>query len=920
MSETREPIGVIGTGYVGLVTAAGFAELGSDVWCVDIDAAKVERLRRGEVPIYEPGLEELLARNAERLHFSTDIGDALEHCRLLFVAVGTPPTYSGDADLSAVHAVVDAVPAASGRALVMKSTVPCGTGASLQRVFGEQGKQGLAYVSCPEFLKEGSAVQDFLHPDRVVVGDDGGWAGDAVVALYEPLEAPLVRTDVASAEMVKLASNAFLATKISFINEIANVCEETGADVVEVARGMGLDDRIGSKFLQAGIGFGGSCFVPEETVLARWNGRVTLLSFERMWGLLEPESSRLESDEALRAFGAGSATEVLEPDNLEVLSWARGEIEPRFLPVMALTRRPYDGDVVAVHTKMGRSVRTTPDHPWIVGDGEDGERSVKLAFELTDEDWVPLAGVRTEDASFPEVRYPLLGALEHAGLSIGEVTARPPRAAVEDVVSRPLAARREVFIHARGVAARTGDVKRSGALRLDEAARANLALDECALGTARNGAYVPGAIRLDPALWRVVGLYLAEGCMTEEDTGRRRIKWSFHPTREQHLVDEVRGFWSSLGVRASAHRTPTSHVVGVSSRLLHGFWRGILGLGRNSYEQRLPDLIWERSDSEKWALLSGLWEGDGSWSLVNGGPSVILEFGTVSDELADGVLRLLGDLGITASHREGRTALSTKQTHWLRISGANQIERALLLVPERDRQGVLSAIAAQRKRIAPTGFRAGGDGARWVRISGLRRERYDGHVYSLEVPHSHTVVTSGGVTTSNCFPKDVDALKQLAGNSGYHFQLLTAVIEVNELQKRRVIGKLQKHLGGLAGKRVSLLGLAFKPNTDDMREASSLVLSARLLADGAIVTACDPVAEEQARALVSQVTFADSPLEAVAGADAVVLVTEWPEFLELDWQQVAGAMAGGLVVDGRNALDADAIRAAGLLYEGIGRR
>jgi UDPglucose 6-dehydrogenase len=429
MTETREPIGVIGTGYVGLVTAAGFAELGSDVWCVDIDAAKVERLRRGEVPIYEPGLEELLRRNAGRLHFSTDIGDALEHCRLLFVAVGTPPTYSGDADLSAVHAVVDAVPAAAERALVMKSTVPCGTGASLQRVFGEQGKQGLGYVSCPEFLKEGSAVGDFLHPDRVVVGDDGGWAGDAVVALYSPLQAPLVRTDVASAEMVKLASNAFLATKISFINEIANVCEETGADVVEVARGMGLDDRIGSRFLQAGIGFGGSCF-----------------------------------------------------------------------------------------------------------------------------------------------------------------------------------------------------------------------------------------------------------------------------------------------------------------------------------------------------------------------------------------------------------------------------------------------------------------------------------------------------------PKDVDALKQLAGNSGYHFQLLTAVIEVNELQKRRVIGKLQKHLGGLAGKRVSLLGLAFKPNTDDMREASSLVLSSRLQADGAIVTACDPVAEEQARTMVSGLAFADSPLEAVAGADAMVLVTEWPEFVELDWQQVADAMAGGLVVDGRNALDPQAIRAAGLVYEGIGRR
>ena len=248
----RAPIGVIGTGYVGLVTAAGFAELGSDVYCVDIDSEKVARLQRGEVPIYEPGLEELIERNSERLHFSTEIGDALGAARLQFVAVGTPPTYSGDADLCAVHAVADAIPASDDHALVMKSTVPCGTGASLVRDFGQQGKSGLGYVSCPEFLKEGSAVRDFLHPDRVVVGDTGDWAGDAVVQLYEPLGAPLVRTDVASAEMVKLASNAFLATKISFINEIANVCEETGADVIEVARGMGLDDRIGAKFLQAG--------------------------------------------------------------------------------------------------------------------------------------------------------------------------------------------------------------------------------------------------------------------------------------------------------------------------------------------------------------------------------------------------------------------------------------------------------------------------------------------------------------------------------------------------------------------------------------------------------------------------------------------------------------------------------------------
>src|SRR5215212_8420135 len=272
MSTNREPIGVIGTGYVGLVTAAGFAELGNEVYCVDIDAAKIEGLRAGRMPIWEPGLEELVARHRDRMHFSTDLSEALEHARLLFVAVGTPPTYSGDADLSAVHAVVDAMPPSDRHALVMKSTVPSGTGAAIKRIFAERGKGGFRYVSCPEFLKEGSAVADFLHPDRVVVGDDGDWAGDAVVDLYAPLDAPLVRTDIASAEMIKLAANAFLATKISFINEIANVCEEVGADVNEVSRGMGLDERIGPQFLRPGIGYGGSCFPKDVSALKQLAG------------------------------------------------------------------------------------------------------------------------------------------------------------------------------------------------------------------------------------------------------------------------------------------------------------------------------------------------------------------------------------------------------------------------------------------------------------------------------------------------------------------------------------------------------------------------------------------------------------------------------------------------------------------------
>jgi UDPglucose 6-dehydrogenase len=265
----REPIGVIGVGWVGLVTAACFAELGHEVWARDIVPEKVESLGRGEVPIHEPGLPELVAKNLERLHFTTDIDEVLEHAQLLFVCVDTPPTYSGDADLSRVESVLAELGESDEHALVMKSTVPVGTGRSIQR-----RRPGTGYVSNPEFLKEGSAVQDFMKPDRIVVGADEGSSeyAERVLALYAPLDAPAVNTDVASSEMIKLASNAFLATKISFINEIANVSEELGADVNEVARGMGLDDRIGPKFLRAGIGYGGSCFPKDVQALKQLAG------------------------------------------------------------------------------------------------------------------------------------------------------------------------------------------------------------------------------------------------------------------------------------------------------------------------------------------------------------------------------------------------------------------------------------------------------------------------------------------------------------------------------------------------------------------------------------------------------------------------------------------------------------------------
>jgi len=896
-SSEREPIGVIGTGYVGLVTAAGFAELGSEVWCIDIDAEKIRNLEQGRIPIWEPGLSELIERNRERLHFSTELATALEHARLLFVAVGTPPTYSGDADLSAVHAVVNAMPASDRHALIMKSTVPCGTGESIKRIFSDQGK-GFSYVSCPEFLREGSAVQDFLNPDRVVIGDDGDWAGEAVVEFYAPLDAPLVRTDVKSAEMVKLASNAFLATKISFINEIANVCEETGADVVEVARGMGLDDRIGPKFLQAGIGFGGSCFDGGETVLARLDGTVRLLRFDQLWELAGGDA---EAEDG----------EAIAPEYLEVLSWVPGEAEPEFMPVSVLTKRQYEGEMVEVRTKLGRRVRVTADHPFIVGTGRDDEvLTRKLAHELDEHDWLPLA-LGGQPGEEPAVAH-IGGVLEDRLVPPGRVFVRPQRREIDTLTHAAVAD------HPRGAVARLGDIRRSGTLRLAEACAAEMDFKGATVGTVGNGAFTPLTLALDEHFWRVAGLYLAEGHCARD--GRRdRITWSFHPRREGHLVAEVVSYWQRHGVKVSVYGAPTAMRVDVSSRLIAAWWTQILGFGRDSYAQRVPDLVWAQSLERKRALLSGLWEGDGSWSLVNGGPSVILEWGTISDELADGVARLLADVGLVCAWRRGRTSKSTKETHWLRVCGGDQVERGLFLVPERDRPGVLAAVGRQTKRIAPTGYRRFGGGSLWVRVVDCRREHHSGSVFSLKVPGSQTVVTSGGLVASQCFPKDVSALKQLAGNTGYHFQLLTAVIEVNELQKRRVISKLEKHLGSLVGKKIALLGLAFKANTDDMREASSLVLSARLQAAGAKVRAYDPVAEDEARKLIQGVDFMASAEEAVDGADAVVLVTEWPEFRDLDLPSVAGRMQGTLLIDGRNFLDPEAVRTAGLTYEGVGR-
>ncbi len=268
MSAHPQRIAVFGAGYVGLVTGACFADLGHHVVVRDVLPERIDALRRGEVPIHEPGLQELLARNTDRLRFTMEVAEAIDGADFVYIAVGTPPTYSGDADLAAVWTVVDELPSIDRRiVVVMKSTVPVGTGEKVRHRLDGRGMHHVGYASNPEFTAEGTAVRDFMQPDRVVIGAFAREDADAVAALHEGIEAPVVHADVASAEMIKLAANAALMTRISFINEIANVCEATGADVVKVAEGIGLDRRIGKSFLRAGVGFGGSCFPKDSLAL-----------------------------------------------------------------------------------------------------------------------------------------------------------------------------------------------------------------------------------------------------------------------------------------------------------------------------------------------------------------------------------------------------------------------------------------------------------------------------------------------------------------------------------------------------------------------------------------------------------------------------------------------------------------------------
>ncbi|HZQ57951.1 MAG TPA: nucleotide sugar dehydrogenase [Acidimicrobiales bacterium] len=883
-------IAVIGTGYVGLTTGAYLAHIGHDVTCADVVEDKVIALSRGEVPIHEPGLPEMVqgGLSTGKLRFVVGSADAVAAAEFVFLCLPTPQGHDGAADMSYIRDEAERIGPllAPGAVVVNKSTVPVGSTRMVQRVLN---RGDVLVVSNPEFLREGSALHDSLNPDRIVIGADDPAAASRVAALYEQIKAPVLVTDPASAELIKYASNAFLATKISYINAIANLCEAVGADVREVVLGMGYDKRIGFEFLRPGPGWGGSCFHPDETLLVRRGDEVRLLSFAELFAEVDEHGT----------------------DGWEALSWDPCGVSAEFCPISTFTRRWYSGDMVEVRTKMGRRLRTTVDHPFVVGDGSGRATARVLAGDLTTGDWLPIAQRAPAPMWDASIGLPLT-ATAAAGIQPHQVIVRCGRE-----LAGALARRSSELPPSR-----RRDILRCNALRLHELAALGidvgdpLAVAPAGLSTVTNGTYVPSHLELDEAFWRVIGLYLAEGSITR-DKDRQRICWHFHPTDEADLVECVRAYWATLGVKATVARATTSQIVRVSSRVLAAWFEHGLRLGRDCYTKQVPDLIWGAPPESKAALLRGLWDGDGSWSLVAGGPSVVLDYGTVSPRLADGMLRLLGDLEVCARLKTGRSRKSTTDTFWIRISGAEQIENALWLFPEAEREQIAASIGTQAKRIAPTGYRRSKNAA-WARVVRVAREHYEGPVYSVELPATHTVVATNGLVASNCLPKDTRALVRIADDAGYDFGLLEGVIEVNDEQYERMVLKVRAALGGrLEGRSLAVWGLTFKAMTDDLRDSPALAVVGRLREAGATVRAYDPMV--RADRAPAGVEVGDDPYAVCAGADAVVLLTEWDEFRWLDFDKVHGLLAQPVLVDCRNLLDPAAMRRRGFTYSGVGR-
>jgi UDPglucose 6-dehydrogenase len=907
-------LSIVGSGYVGTTVAACFADLGHDVVNIDIDESVVETITAGDAPIHEAGLPDLIATHAGpdgtgRLRATTDYGAVLD-TDVTFLCLPTPQHDDGSIDLSVMEAgarqLGETLAVKEGwHTVVVKSTVVPGSTADtitpiLESESGKTAGEAFGVGMNPEFLREGTAVHDFLHPDKVVLGADDDRAladmHDVFAPLVEAADAPVVETDTRTAEMIKYANNGFLAAKVSLINDLGNICKELGVDAYEVADAIGLDDRISEQFLQSGAGWGGSCLTGDQHVVAKDDTGTKHLTLAEFF-------ERYVSEGTL--------------EDVSVLSRSTGGTFA-FNPVTAATRREYEGPLHTIRTKMNKRVTVTHDHPMLTLDGN--ETTVKPANALEVGDSLPVVADIPND---PISTFDIIDIVDASSTFENDrVYLKPstPLETVKEELYETLQEYNRQFSYHK-----VHDLVRNNYLPLDVFLNYEdtLPVDraELSLYTTRGGGqtYIPAILPVDEQFWRFIGYYLSEGHINDDTSGhgsttRRRAELSFHPTDEPEYVRDVESYYERLGIRYQTTQQETATAVTVSSRVFAEFLEW-LGCGTGSYSAAVPDTAFQATADERVALLSGLFRGDGHVAYPNHSNAVVYEYGSVSEELIDGMTLLLHSLGIVPSYKTSTSAKATRPAHFLRVSSKRQIIRLkeMFLPEERDR--IDDRLAKYDRDIAPTGHTADG-GFTSVPVRDITVEETTTDVYSLEVADEHTFVTTDGVVVHNCFPKDVAAIISAAEEAGYDPAVLNAAVEVNDRQPERLVSLLADHLtanrdAGFEDAEIAVLGLAFKPGTDDMRNSRAIPVIHDLQARGAMVTAYDPVATDNAPNYVDDVTYADSAAAALEGADGAVVVTDWDEFAALD--EAFDAMTTPIVVDGRRIIE----RREGIIYEGL---
>ena len=920
-------IAVIGTGYVGLVAGVCFAEAGNDVIGVDVNLDKLRRLNAGELPIYEPGLEHIFHRNTreERLLFTDDLARAVAQSEVIFLALPTPPGADGSADLKYVLGASRDIGNLLGadteyKIVVTKSTVPVGTADKVRAAIAENAKSEFDVISNPEFLREGVAIEDFMKPERVVIGigagsPDPARAETVMRELYRPFLMsgnPLLVMDARSAEVTKYAANSMLALRISFMNDIANLCEKCDADVDKVRLGIGLDSRIGKRFLFAGTGYGGSCFGGDETIWLRENGALVARSMEENW----ENRAGLVHDKGCD----------WKPGNAEILAFDCETKKPVYADVQAWTKRFYRGQIVTITTSMNRRLRVTADHPVIVR--EDGLLAMRLAATIQISDEVLALSEMPEGQIAPNLDLnELLRDMElansiHVSAPDEHFAAQYPqfRASASEFLKCP----EEIKKGDRMPFKLWHHLRQSGNLQSSAS--------QTQLYTAKGGATkINGEIAQDADFFRFIGYYLSEGHISVEKGRvnrhgehalRERIGICFGE-HEPYYVADARRILGNWGVKWMESRGPGAVATVVSSRIFAWLLRDYLGCGTRSEDKALPRGAFEAPLELRLELLRGLFSGDGSLTPLHDGRNAMLEYATVSRALADGICLLLQSVGIVASMRARRMNKSTCDAYIIRVSGREQMQKLSEVFGDRNRVQLAAILDGYERTIAQRGLERDGSCA-VLKVREVTSETVEMPVYSAETS-AGTLVVGSGLIAHNCFPKDVQALVATGQEFGAPQTILEAAEAVNQRQKMTLIPRIEAHFDGdLTGKTFAVWGLAFKPNTDDIREAPALVIVDELIARGARVQAYDPEAMNAVQSSHGDrwgenFEFSKRHYDACDGADAIVIVTEWPKFREPDFDYLKELLNEPTIFDGRNVYELETMRREGFNYYSIGR-